>query len=310
MKSLQVLYYSVEERGRIWQQKISEKNPQIHFHVWPDPVDLENVDVLVTWKISADLIKKMTNLKAIFTVSAGVDHIDFSVIPPHVDVVRMIDEDLSDQLAEYASMSVLMVYRRALEYLQLQSKKQWSPLAIKRPVNTCVGVMGLGKQGVKILERLKPYKFQLKGWSKSQHDIDGVDCYNEENLSQFLSDLDILLCVLPLTDNTKGILGEHLFSQLPAGCSLINIGRGEHLIEDELIQALNSGHLDSAILDVTVVEPLPEVSVLWTHPKVMLTPHIAGMTRPESGYESLEKSLLEWCEGKQPEGLVDLARGY
>ena len=310
MKSLEVLYYSEEKRGRIWQKNMSDRHQEIKFHVWPDEVDLENIDVLVGWKFSPDFISKMPNLRAIFTVSAGIDQIDFTVIPPHVDVVRMIDDDLSEQLAEYAVMSVLMLYRRALDYLQCKSAKQWQPLSVKLPRNTNIGIMGLGKQGLKIIEKLKPFDFQLKGWSRTLHSVDGVSCYDQNNLNRFLSDLDILLCVLPLTENTKNILNQKLFSQLPAGCSLINIGRGEHLIEEELIQALNSGQIGNAILDVAVVEPLPEESELWTHPKVMVTPHIAGVTRPESGFESLEKSLLEWREGQKPEGLVDRSKGY
>nr|WP_321385071.1 glyoxylate/hydroxypyruvate reductase A [uncultured Vibrio sp.] len=310
MKSLEVLYYSEEKRGRIWQESMSKHHKTINFHVWPDEVELASIDVLVVWKLTSDLISKMPNLKAIFTVSAGIDQIDFTIIPSHVDVVRMIDEDLSNQLAEYAAMSVLMLYRRALDYLQCKSAKQWKPLSIKLTRNTHIGIMGLGKQGLKIIEKLKPFDFHLKGWSRSLHSIDGVSCYDQNNLNRFLSDLDILLCVLPLTENTKNILRKKLFSQLPAGCSLINIGRGEHLIEEELIQALNSGQIGNAILDVAVVEPLPEESELWTHPKVMVTPHIAGVTRPESGFESLEKSLLEWREGQKPEGLIDRRKGY
>lgn len=310
MKSLNVLYYSEPARGKVWQEKITALYPDIQFHVWTDSCDLESMDVLVVWKIPENFLQKLPNLKAIFTVSAGIDQIDFSVIPQHVDVVRMIDNDLSQQMAEYAAMSVLMLYRRALDYLQQQESKQWQPLSVKPPQQMCIGVMGLGKQGQKIVQQLMSYQFQLKGWSRSLHHIDGVDCFDDSGLSDFLSGLDILLCVLPLTEQTKGILNQDLFAKLPAGCSMINIGRGEHLVEEDLLAALSTGQIDRAILDVTTQEPPSADNPLWMHPKVMLTPHVAGVTRAEAAFDSISQSLINWHLGQKPEGLIERKRGY
>ncbi len=309
-EKLTVLYHSEKNRGFAWQSYIKTKYPHIHFYVWPEIDDLSQVEVLVIWKVPEGLIEKLPNLKTIFTVSAGIDQINFETLPAHVDVIRMIDSDLSDQLAEYSLMSVLMLHRQAFEYLNLQSKSQWTPISTQPAHNVTIGIMGLGQQGQKIIQRLKPFGFNLRGWSKSQHSIDNVACYNEKKLKDFLFGLDILICVLPLTWETKGILNNKVFSAVAKGCSIINIGRGEHIIIDDLIENLNSGQLHRAVLDVMEDEPLNQSHPIWQHPKVMITPHIAGSTRPESGYQTFIKSLLDWHSGLKPAGFVSKNKGY
>ncbi|MGY0613619.1 2-hydroxyacid dehydrogenase [Vibrio sp. FJH11] len=309
-KKLNILYCSTEERGRVWKQRIEERHPNIHFSIWPDVGDLTDIDILIVWKVPKGLLKKLVNLKAIFTVSAGVDQIDFSDIPDHVSVVRMIDNDLSDQLAEYASMSVLMLYRRAFDYLENQKQQRWQEFSVPSASRIRVGVMGLGQQGRKILDRLKPFNFQLSGWSKSGNKKSGVTCFAEHELAEFLSSLDILICVLPLTSETQGILNSELFRLLPQGCSIINMGRGEHLVSGDLLAALDSGQIGRAILDVTEQEPLDTESPLWLHPKIMITPHIAGSTRADSAFNTFETNVLKWMAGEDLEGLVSRNRGY
>lgn len=309
-EKLTVLYHSEKNRGLAWQSYIKAEHPNINFYVWPEIDDLSLVEVLVIWKIPEGLIEKLPNLKTIFTVSAGIDQINFEKIPEHVDVIRMIDNDLSDQLAEYSLMSVLMLHRQAFEYLNQQSKSQWVPMTTQPAHKVKIGIMGLGQQGQKVIQRIQPFGFNLRGWSKSQHSIEGVVCYKENELETFLSELNILICVLPLTNETKGILNKKLFTTLAKGCSIINIGRGEHLIIDDLVECLNSGQLHRAILDVMEQEPLDTIHPIWQHPKVMITPHIAGMTRPEAGYQTWIKSLLEWHSGLKPAGLVSRDRGY
>ncbi|MCE0494966.1 2-hydroxyacid dehydrogenase [Vibrio salinus] len=309
-KPVTVLYDSEISRGQFWQEKIGKYYPDVRFYVWPEPVDLDSVDVLVVWKVSSDLLEKLPNLKAIFTVSAGIDQIDFAVIPERVDIVRMIDEDLSDQLAEYAVMSALMIYRDMPGCQKNQKVKQWLPFNVPLAKEYHVGIMGLGQQGLKIIERLKPFHFKLSGWSRSMHTIEGVSCYNEATPDDFLASLNVLICVLPLTDSTRGILNTSLFDMLPEGSSVINIGRGEHLVSEDLINALDRHHLRYAILDVFGQEPLADNDPLWSHPDITITPHIAGVTRPESGFESFIKSLRAWCNGEKPAGLVLRNRGY
>ncbi|RQW61882.1 2-hydroxyacid dehydrogenase [Vibrio viridaestus] len=308
--TLNVLYYSEEKRGRHWQKGIEQDHPNILFNVWPEETDLNAIDVLVVWKIPQGLLEQLPNLKAIFTVSAGIDQIDFSLIPSHIDVVRMIDDDLSNQLAEYAVMSTLMLYRQLPYFQQCQQDKQWSPRYVKTANKMNVGIMGLGQQGCKIIERLKPFNFSLSGWSRSLRSIDGVECFGEQDLFAFLEPLDIIICVLPLTDKTRHIFNSDLFSKMKTGAAIINIGRGEHVNEVELLNALDAGILSNAILDVTNEEPLDEQSALWHHPSVLITPHIAGVTRSQSGYETFLKSLLEWQKGDKPAGLVSREQGY
>lgn len=308
---LTVLYVAESTRGLAWQKQIQQDSPNIRFYVWPeDNVDLASVDILVMWRIPQALLSQLTNLKAIFTVSAGIDQLDIKTIPEHIDIIRMIDDDLSDQLAEYSVMSVLMLYRQAFEYLDQQTKHQWQKFKLP-PANTInIGLMGLGHQGQKIIQALRPFGFNLLGWSRSQHNIHGVSCYDAPHLEQFLSQLNILICVLPLTQQTDGILNRQLLNQLPKGSSIINIGRGKHLIIDDLIECLDSGHIHRAIIDVMANEPLEAESPLWDHPKIFVTPHIAGDTRAESGYRTLLTSITAWSTGGAPKGLVPRPRGY
>lgn len=309
-KSTRILYCSSPERGQVWKDNFASTHPNVEFSIWPHVEDLASIDVLVVWKVPDGLIKKLHGLKAIFTVSAGIDQIDLNEVPSSVEVIRMIDEDLANQLAEYTTMSVLMIYRRLFDYLEQQKKQQWLAHEVSQAKNFNVGIMGLGIQGRRILERLKPYQFTLSGWSKSRHNISDVKCYDKENLDEFLSGLSILVCVLPLTNETREILDGQLFKKLPQGCSVINIGRGEHLVESDLLLALESGQISHAVLDVFQHEPLSEDNPLWKNERVIITPHVAGLTRPESGFESIKSSLELWLQGNKPPGWIDRKRGY
>jgi glyoxylate/hydroxypyruvate reductase A len=174
-----------------------------------------------------------------------------------------------------------------------------------------VGVLGLGVLGRAVLASLRGLGFACAGWSRSPQRIDGVECHaGADGLRQFLARTDILICLLPLTDDTRGILSGALFDQLPRGATLINVGRGGHLVQQDLLQALDTGQIANAILDVCEPEPLPPSHPFWTHPKVVLTPHIASMTQPETAADAVLDNIRRHQEGLPMHGLVDRARGY
>jgi glyoxylate/hydroxypyruvate reductase A len=174
-----------------------------------------------------------------------------------------------------------------------------------------VGVLGLGVLGRAVLERLSAFGFSCAGWSRSPQQIEGVETYaGQEQLPAFLARTDILICLLPLTDSTRGILSRPLFDLLPRGAALINVGRGGHLGQADLLRALADGQLGQAILDVCEPEPLPPGHPFWTHPRVTLTPHIASMTQPETAVETVIGNIRHHREGLPMIGLVDRARGY
>ncbi|MCY1297526.1 Glyoxylate/hydroxypyruvate reductase A [compost metagenome] len=171
--------------------------------------------------------------------------------------------------------------------------------------------MGLGEQAKAILASLRGFGFALSGWARSEQHIDGVDCYaGAGQLPEFLAQCDILLCVLPLTAETQGILDRELFDQLPRGAALINIGRGGHLVEQDLLDALASGQLSAAVLDVLQEEPAATEHSFWNHPQILLTPHIAAMTQPDSAFSVLLENIRRHQRGEPMLGLIDRTRGY
>jgi glyoxylate/hydroxypyruvate reductase len=172
-------------------------------------------------------------------------------------------------------------------------------------------VLGLGVLGTAVLERLRLFGFECAGWSRSGGSIDGVQCYaGAQTLDSFLARSDILICLLPLTDATRGVLNAALFDKLPRGASLIQTGRGPHLNQDDLLAALDDGQLQNAILDVTDPEPLPAEHRLWVHPRVRITPHIASVTRSESAVEVVLENLRRYWKGVPMVGEIDRKRGY
>jgi glyoxylate/hydroxypyruvate reductase A len=171
--------------------------------------------------------------------------------------------------------------------------------------------MGLGVLGQAVLQRLRSFGFRLRGWNRSAREIEGVECFaGPEALESFLGGCDILICLLPLTSQTRGILGRSLFQALPRGASVINVGRGGHLDPQALIEALDEGRLGRAILDVTDPEPLPSDSSLWRHPRVLITPHIASMTQPATAAPLLLENLRRHQRGEPLRDVVDRLRGY
>ena len=306
-----ILYNSMPKRGQHWQQRLKQDFPDVEFRLWPDHGDLNEVTGIVVWKVDTELLAQLPNLQVIFTVSAGIDQIPLDCIPESVQLIRMIDHDLEQQLTEYSCATALSIYRGFHLYREAQAQSSWKPHSVGPASEYRIGVMGLGQQGKAILRGLKPFGFALSGWARSQYSLEGVDCFaGNEHLPDFLNQLDILLCVLPLTEQTRDILNQTLFEQLPQGAALINIGRGEHLVEQDLINALNEQHVSYAVLDVTREEPLPKEHPFWLHPKIMLTPHAAGLTRPESGYQSFIKNLQSYLNGEKAIGWVDRNKGY
>jgi glyoxylate/hydroxypyruvate reductase A len=306
-----VLYKSDVARGAAWARYFAEHAPDIAFHVWPDHGDLAQVEYLVAWQAPSELLAALPNLKVLFSSGAGVDHVDFGSIPAHVPIVRMVERGIIDGMIEYVTMAVLALHRDVFDYMAAQAVGVWKALEVPPASTRRVGVMGLGVLGQAVLARLATFGFTLSGWNRSPREIEGVACYaGADALAPFLAQCDVLVCLLPLTAETRGILGAEVFTALPRGASVINVGRGGHLDAEALLAALDSGQLSRAILDVTEPEPLPPEHAFWRHPRVFLTPHVASMTQPQTAAPVMLANLRRHQRGEPLQDVVDRDRGY
>ena len=308
---MSILYRSDAPRAAAWARYFAEHAPDLDFRVWPDAGDLAEVEYLIAWQAPAEFIAQLPRLKASFSSGAGVDHVDFSALPEHVPIVRMVEPGIINGMVEYVSLAVLALHRDFFDYVAAKAARIWDPLEVPPASARTIGVMGMGALGRAVLERLASYGFNLRGWNRSLREMDGVESFaGPDQLQPFLAGCDVLICLLPLTPATRGILNRELFSLLPAGAALINVGRGPHLVEADLLEALDSGRLSRAILDVTEPEPLPAEHPFWGHPRVFLTPHVASMTQPESAAPILLENVRRHQRGEPLADVIDRSRGY
>ncbi|PLC55240.1 glyoxylate/hydroxypyruvate reductase A [Pollutimonas nitritireducens] len=306
-----LLMLSYPERVEVFRRSFARDLPEVPFVSDATQVDPREVRYLITWNYPDDMAERYPNLDVIFSVGAGVDQMTQAPIPPGVKLVRMIESGLTSLMRDYVVMSVLALHRRLPAYIEQQRRREWINLDFTWADQRRVSVLGLGELGQASLNALKPFGFRLAGWSRSPKAIEGIRSYHgPEGLMAMLTETDILICLLPLTPETRHILNADLFAQLPRGASLVQVGRGGHLDQEALLAALNAEHLEAAFIDVTDPEPLPPHHPLWSHPKVVLTPHVAAHTRAESAAEATIANLRHILAGKAPKGLVDPQRGY
>jgi glyoxylate/hydroxypyruvate reductase len=308
---MSVLYTSDPVRGETWAATFAEHAPDVPFHVGLEGVDLAQVEYLVAWRVDPALLARLPRLKVLFSVGAGVDQLGLAALPPQLPIVRMIESGIITGMAEYLALAVLMLHRQVPEYLAQQARREWRPHSVVPAARRRVGIMGLGVLGEAALRQLAPFGFALRGWSRSPHALEGVQGFHgAAQLPAFLAGCDILACLLPLTDDTRGLLDARLFAALPRGACVVNAARGGLLREHDLLAALDSGQLSAAVLDVTDPEPLPVASALWNHPKVILTPHVAAETRPGTAALAVIENIRRHGRGEPLHGLIDRGQGY
>ena len=304
------LYKSAAERGAVWAQHFAAHAPEVPFRTWPDVGDPAAVRYLAAWTLPDDLTA-FPNLEVLFCVGAGVDQLDLSRVPAGITVVRMIEPGLVDGMVEYATAAVLALHRDWPAYLAQQRERQWKALPVRRASSRRVGVMGMGVLGCAVLEKLRGFGFPCAGWSRTLRALEGIESFaGAESLPAFLARTDILVCLLPLTESTRGLIGRRVFEALPPDAALVNVGRGAHLVEEDLIPALDSGQLSAAVLDVFRTEPLPADHPFWRHDRIVVTPHIGGATNPRTASSIVAENIRRLRAGEPLLNVVDPVRKY
>ncbi|GAB0114866.1 2-hydroxyacid dehydrogenase [Acidisoma sp. C75] len=304
------LFLSTPERERVFARHFASALPNLPFVSDAAAVAPEAVRFILTWSVPPDLAR-YRNLELLFCVGAGVDHLATGDLPAGAGLVRMIEPAIRRMMQEYVTLGVLALHRGLPLYRTQQAREDWRPQPHPQATARRVGIMGLGDLGTAALDCLRPFGFPLAGWSRSAKTIPGVRSFaGAQELPEFLAETDLLVCLLPLTAETRGILNADLFARLPQGALLLHAGRGQQLDAAALLAALDRGQLAAAMLDVTDPEPLPAGDPLWQHPRILITPHVASVTQPDSAAEAVIANIRRHLAGLPPLGLVDRARGY
>lgn len=297
-----------------WARELNKQNPDFDVRIWPDTGNPNEIEYALAWKPPAGALATFSNLKVVFSLGAGVDHLlidpDF---PDSAAISRVVDPYLTAGMVEYVVLHVLRYHKNQPALNDQQRAKVWDDRAheLKQADERRVGILGLGELGQAAAKALTAMNFNVAGWSKSPKTIAGVECFDgPAGLHSLLEHTDILVCLLPLTPETEGILCTDLFRRLPAGARLINAARGGHLVEDDLVPALESRRLLHATLDVFRTEPLPTSHPFWNHPKITVTPHNASITDPRSVARQIAEGIAAVERGDPLPNSVDTTLGY
>ena len=306
-----LLFLSPDDPADLWRQEISSRMPELDFRIWPEIGEPEEIEVALVWRPPPGELRRYPNLKAILSLGAGVDGLLADPELPDVPVARMVDPSLRRTMIEYVLLAVLRHHRGFDRLERAQRARQWAYAFPPQAAERRVGVMGLGELGAAAARLLTDHGFSVLGWSRSPKAIEGVTSYaGRGELHRFLHQTEILVCLLPLTAETRGILDAAAFADLPHGAFLINVARGEHLVEADLTLALDSGRLAGATLDVFRDEPLPAENPLWAHEKVLITPHVASYSWPATAADGVVENIRRALSGRPLAHQVDRAQGY
>jgi glyoxylate/hydroxypyruvate reductase len=307
-----ILFCSTVDSAARWQAEAARLMPQREFRVWPAIGDPAAIDYAIVWRPPPGLLASLRNLKLILSLGAGVDHLfGDPQLPRGVPVVRLVDPYLSAAMSEFVALGVLRLHRHDLDYLAQQRALQWREQPQKNAAERPVGILGFGTIGQAAGRMLKALGFPVAGWSRSARTVPGFAIHaGPSGLDTLLAQSEILVCLLPLTPETEGILNAATFARLPRGAGLVNAGRGGHLVETDLIPALDAGQLSGAVLDVFRDEPLPPGHAFWRHPRILVTPHVAGVTNPLTAAPIMADAIRRFESGLPLANVVDPARGY
>jgi glyoxylate/hydroxypyruvate reductase len=309
---MSILFCSAAEAPEPWHAALAEAFPALAFQVYSEDASFDEVRYLLAWNPPPGLWARMPKLRAVLWLGAGVDRLlSDPTLPPQLPIVRLVDAGFAQQMSEYALYAVLHFQRRMGEYAAMQKTRVWRPLSEPIARDWPVGVLGLGAIGAVVAKRIAQMGFPVHGWSARGAPIEGVEVYSgDRGLREVLARAQVLVNVLPLTARTANLLDTGAFSQMRHGAYLVNIARGGHVVEADLLAALDSGRLAGAMLDVFRDEPLPIPHPFWRHPKIILTPHVAAQTNVLLARSQIIDNIGRLERGETPQGLVERSRGY
>ena len=309
-------YRTAEGKGDdpvAWTNYIHQGMPDLEVRLWPEVGDPADIEFALVWNPERGDLHRYPNLKAIFGLGAGVDDLMNPAVdlPAHVPLARLVEPSLAQQMSEYVVYAVLHFHRGMPEFAELRRQKRWESVVIPDTPERRVGVMGIGVIGGVAASRVRALGFDVLGWSRTPKDLEGIRCFHGfDGLTPFLNQTDILVCVLPMTESTAGIINARNLAALPEGAYVVNIARGGHVVDEDLLAALDSGHIAGAALDCFHQEPLPDDHPYWNHPKVLLTPHAAAEGVVSSMAAQIVENMQRARDGRPLLGLVDRKAGY
>ena len=307
-----IAYISRDTDGQLWKKALEAALGPDDFRTLDNLGDKASIGVVLAWKPPAGLIASFPNVKLIVSLGMGVDHLlADDKLPEGVPITRIMDDGLVGQMSEYALYWALRHHRDIDKYAASQRAKIWKVEDFVDTVHRRIGILGLGTIGQDTAKKFAALGFPTAGWSRTRKSLPGIETFHgPDGLARVLAQSDILVNVLPLTRDTRGLLDAKFFAALPKGAYLINMARGGHVVDEALLAALDSGHLSGAVLDVFNQEPLPPEHRYWTHPRVQVTPHVAGATNPRTASPGVIENIRNIRAGKPLINTVDPKSGY
>ena len=305
-----VLYSTTEENVELWTTELRRQAPGLDLRIWPEVGCIEDIEYAIVARPPKGDMARYSNLKAIFSMWAGVEDLLADASLNEIPIIRMTEPGLTNGIVAYVVHHVTGFHLQISEY---KSRYWHHPFqsVFKAPRSTCVGICGFGILGAASADALNQIGFKVIGYSGTRKQVPQVESYaGEEELEAFLSNTDILVCLLPNTPSTTNLINRKTLAQLPKGACIINCGRGESIDDDALLESLRSGHTAGAVLDVFRTEPLPPEHPYWDEPKVTVTPHCASKPDPETASAVILEKIIRFEEGKEIEGIVDRKKAY
>lgn len=306
-----IFFYSDLDDPQAWQATLKSALPDLDFIVGPACERPEAVDVALVWKPPPQGLRAFPNLKAVLSLGAGVDQLGLAELDTRIPVARLIDDTLTQRMVEYCLTAVFYFHRHMHLHAANQARRVWTFIPPVSAASRRVLVLGMGTLGSAVASALVQQGFQVTGWSRRPKQIAGADCcHGDDALTHALGSCDVVINLLPLTTQTAGLLNRDFFARLHPQACLVQVGRGGHLVEADLLAALDQGQLAGAFLDVFEIEPLPASHPFWTHPLLRLTPHVASLSDPDQSASTVVDNIRRAMRGEPLRHAIDRSVGY